>query len=130
MNAKAFLLVGAGGAFGSMARYGASYVISRLTTPPDPHAVVFPYATLTINIVGSFIIGILFGLMGRHQLTPGFWLLLASGFCGGFTTFSTFALENVTLMQKGQSVMAILYVGISVVIGLLLCRVGMWLAGA
>lgn len=129
MNLKAFLLVGAGGAAGSMARYGVSIVFNKLTHP-DPHIANFPYATFTINIIGSLIIGILFGLLARHQwLQVGGYLLLASGFCGGFTTFSTFALENVTFIQKGQSVMAMVYIGVSVVLGLLLCRAGMWLAG-
>ena len=122
---KAFLLVGAGGAAGSMARYGVSFIISKFTQNP------FPFGTFAINIIGSLLIGILFGLLARHQwLQVGGYLLLASGFCGGFTTFSTFALENVTLMQKGQSTLAILYIGLSVIVGLLLCRVGIWLTGA
>ena len=80
-----FLLVGAGGAAGSMARYGVGYVFSKLTTSS------FPLATFTINVVGSLLIGILFGLSARNQwLQMGGMLLLASGFCGGFTTFSTF----------------------------------------
>ena len=106
-----------------MARYGVSLVMNKFIINP------FPFATFTINVVGSLIIGLLFGLAGRQQLQVGTYLLLASGFCGGFTTFSTFALENVTLMQKGQSALALTYMGLSVVIGLLLCRVGMWLAG-
>jgi len=120
-----FLLVGLGGAAGSMARYGVSYIFSKLTTA------TFPLATFSINVIGSFLIGVLFGLSARNQwLQAGGMLLLASGFCGGFTTFSTFALENVSLMQKGQAVVAILYTGLSVIIGLLLCRVGIWLTNA
>ncbi len=108
-----------------MARYGVSFIISKFTQNP------FPFGTFAINIIGSLLIGILFGLLARHQwLQVGGYLLLASGFCGGFTTFSTFALENVTLMQKGQSTLAILYIGLSVIVGLLLCRVGIWLTGA
>ncbi len=118
-----FLLVGVGGAVGSMARYGIGFWVNKGLQMP-----LFPVATFGINIIGSLIIGILFGLSARSQ-----WLqltgiyLLSSGFCGGFTTFSTFALDNITLMQKGQSVVAILYTGLSVVVGLLLCRVGIWL---
>jgi CrcB protein len=120
---RSLLLVGFGGAAGSMLRYGIGSFLSRYVTNP------FPIGTFSINVVGSLIIGILFGLVARNQwLQEGGMLLLASGFCGGFTTFSTFALENVTLMQKGQSLMAILYTGLSVIIGLLLCRVGIWLA--
>jgi fluoride exporter len=120
-----FLLVGAGGAVGSMARYGVSFVLSKFLSQPCQFA-----STFTINVVGSLIIGILFGLSARNQwLDQGGYLLLASGFCGGFTTFSTFALENVNLMQKGQSVMAFAYMTLSLVVGLVLCRVGIWLAG-
>ena len=123
MSLKAFLLVGAGGAVGSMARYGVSFMINKIA--PDP---IHFAGTFVINIVGAFIIGVLFGLAGRHQVNEELYLLLASGFCGGFTTFSTFALENVDLFQKGQSVTAFMYMGLSVIIGLLLCRVGIWLA--
>jgi CrcB protein len=120
-----FLLVGAGGAVGSMARYGVGFVMSKFLAHPYQFA-----STFTINVVGSLLIGILFGLSARNQwLDQGGYLLLASGFCGGFTTFSSFALENVNLMQKGQSVVSVIYIGLSVVIGLLLCRVGIWLAG-
>ena len=123
-----FLLVGAGGAVGSMARYGLSFLVGKMVVSP------FPYGTFTINILGSLIIGVLFGLAGRfhwyNEGQEGLYLLLASGFCGGFTTFSTFALENVNLMGKGQSTVAIVYTGLSVVVGLLLCRLGIWLASA
>jgi CrcB protein len=120
-----FLLVGAGGAVGSMARYGVSFMLSKVTNTE------LPVATFAINVVGSLCIGILFGLISRNQwLQAGGYLLLASGFCGGFTTFSTFALENATLMQKGQSATALIYTVLSIVVGLLLCRVGMWVAGS
>lgn len=118
---QSLLLVGAGGAAGSMARYGISYAVSKYAIHP------FPVATFLINISGAFIIGILFGLFGRQQMQEGGYLLLASGFCGGFTTFSTFALENVNLLQKGLSLTAILYTGLSLIIGLLCCKLGIWL---
>jgi CrcB protein len=121
---RSFLLVGGGGAAGSMARYGVSYLVSRYATG------TFPAGTFIINILGSLLIGILFGLAARNEwLQQGGLLLLASGFCGGFTTFSTFALENVTMMQKGESMISIIYIGLSVILGLLLCRVGIWIAG-
>lgn len=118
---QSLLLVGAGGAAGSMARYGVSYAVSKYIIHP------FPVATFVINISGAFIIGLLFGLLGRHQMQESGYLLLASGFCGGFTTFSTFALENVSLLEKGLSLTAILYTGLSLIIGLLCCKMGIWL---
>lgn len=123
MNFKSFLLVGIGGAAGSMLRYGVGATVSRYVAGP------FPAGTFSINVIGSLIIGILFGLVARNQwLQEGGMLLLASGFCGGFTTFSTFALENVNMMQKGQSLLSFFYIGSSVIVGLLLCRMGIWLA--
>ncbi len=93
-----------------MLRYAVGSIVSRHLTNP------FPVGTFSINIIGSFIIGLLFGLVARNQwLQEGGMLLLASGFCGGFTTFSTFALENVNLMQKGQSTIALIYTGLSIV---------------
>ncbi len=124
MMVRSLLLVGAGGAVGSMLRYAVSYAVSKYALHP------FPFGTFIINIVGSLLIGVLFGLAARNQwFQEGGMLLLATGFCGGFTTFSAFALENINLMQKGQSVTAIIYIGLSVIVGLLLCRLGIWLAG-
>jgi fluoride exporter len=105
-----------------MARFGVSFIISKYLMQP------LPVATFLINITGSLIIGILFGLLARNQwLQPTGYLLLASGFCGGFTTFSSFALENINLLQKGQSATALIYIGASIIAGLLLCKAGMWL---
>ena len=120
---RQFLLVGAGGAVGSMARYGVSYIMSKFLIDPYKFS-----ATFTINIIGSLIIGILFGLTARNQwMKEGGYLLLASGFCGGFTTFSSFALETVNLLQKGQPFLSFAYVLLSVVVGLLVCRLGIWM---
>ncbi len=127
MNLKSLFLVGIGGAAGSMLRYA----VSKLVLEYGPaRAAMFPLATFGINIGGSFLIGLLFGFSLRdgNNLSYNLMLLLATGFCGGFTTFSAFALENVSLMQKGQSVAAIVYSVLSVACGLLVCRLGLWIA--
>jgi CrcB protein len=107
------LLVGLGGAAGSILRYlcqkwiNASYVHN------------FPLATFSINILGCLLIGILYGLGEKGNiLSPQTRLLLITGFCGGFTTFSTFAFENVSLLRIGDNIYFLLYAIGSVVLGI------------
>jgi CrcB protein len=107
-------LIGAGGFLGSVARYLTQQGISKLLP------VIFPYGTLTINVAGSFLIGIIYALSDRGtMISPEWRFFLATGFCGGFTTFSTFSYETYTLMREGQYLFVALYIGISVVVGLL-----------
>lgn len=115
---KAILLVGIGGFFGSIARYGVKILTDKYLYSN------FPFGTFLVNILGCFIIGLLFGMVQRQQLDNTSWLIVATGFCGAFTTFSTFALETNVLMADRQSVMAMGYVLASLVLGILLCRVG------
>lgn len=118
---RALLLVGIGGFFGSVARYGVKLLTDKYLLGQ------FPYATLIVNLLGCFIIGLLFGLVNRQQVDNTTWLILATGFCGAFTTFSTFALENSVLAADGQTNSAVIYTLISLVAGLLLCRLGITL---
>ena len=107
---KNLLLVGLGGAIGSMLRYAGSVLISSKT---------FPYATLTVNIIGSFIIGIIFAISIKEEVLFNNWkLFLATGICVGFTTFSAFSLEYMSLLQSGKYGMAVAYVGLSILLGI------------
>ena len=112
---QAFLLVGAGGAIGAMARYGVSSVVGRLW----PSA--FPFATLLVNVAGSLAMGLLIGWLAR-VLPP--WqdearLFIAVGVLGGFTTFSAFSLDTITLIERGAVAQAALYVLLSVALSVL-----------
>jgi CrcB protein len=101
------LLVGLGGLIGSVARYLVAVLFAGQFSSS------FPFATLTVNIVGCFLIGILFALSDRGNiLSPEWRVLLSTGFCGGFTTFSTFSYESIKLMQDGE----FLYLGLNVVL--------------
>ncbi|MFN8248752.1 MAG: fluoride efflux transporter CrcB [Ferruginibacter sp.] len=113
---KNILLVGLGGSIGSMGRY----LVSHFMKPGS-----FPWATLTVNITGSFIIGIIFALAARDEYFSQNWrLFLAAGICGGFTTFSAFSAENLLLLQQGKYLVAGGYILLSVVSGILAAWIG------
>jgi CrcB protein len=105
--------VGGGGFLGSIARYITSRSID------DKLNSVFPYGTLTVNIVGSLIIGVLYGWLSRKGEGESLRLLLGTGFCGGFTTYSAFAFENVNLWQQKMPAPSIMYIIVTLVIGFL-----------
>jgi len=106
---KNILLVGTGGMIGSILRY----LVLVLTG-----AHTFPVATFIVNLVGSFVIGFVMGLV-LHQ-TPAFdWrLFLATGICGGFTTFSAFSMECVVMLQQQRYILAASYIGLSLLLGI------------
>ena len=105
----ALLAVAGGGALGAVARHLATIAGARVATAG------LPWPTLAINIVGSFILGWFLRWADATDAASGMRLFVAVGLCGGFTTFSTFAVETLALMQGGQALRAALYVTLSVV---------------
>lgn len=111
---RSILLVGFGGFIGSAARY----MISRYFQ--ENIASVFPWSTFTVNIIGSLIIGIIFGLSEKGDLlNPEIRLFLAVGICGGFTTFSTFSNDAFILMRNQEWIRFVLYSSLSFFLGLI-----------
>lgn len=112
------LAVALGGAIGSVARYLTSLAVESYTTSR------FPYETLTANLVGCFLIGLLWGYFERLSISNEFRLFLFTGVLGGYTTFSTFARENIQLFKAGEPISALSYILVSNVIGLTLVAAG------
>jgi len=106
------LAVGAGGAAGSMLRYLLGLVVTR-AAPPG-----FPWATLLINVTGAFLLGLFFRAMTGPGVSNALRAALTVGFCGGYTTFSTFSYETLLLMEDGHWPRAALYAFGSVALGL------------
>ncbi len=117
---RTLLLVGIGGGIGSILRYVSSWLITKNVSTN------FPLATFSVNIFGCLLIGILIGIFGK-QLSPNDDLkyLFITGFCGGYTTFSTFSAENIQLIQSGNYVIPALYITSSVLFGILAVFLGM-----
>jgi len=111
---RLILIVGAGGFLGTVSRFLASrYVQNNILS-------AFPYGTFFVNIVGCLLIGIFFGLSEKGDILSSEWrMFLTVGFCGGFTTFSTFANENLALLRDGNFFYFALYTSLSVFLGLI-----------
>lgn len=108
------LLVGAGGAIGSMARYLLGLWTLQRWGPG------FPWGTLGVNITGSFLIGLLAELiMRKFGASAEMRLFLITGVLGGYTTFSAFSLDAITLFERGDAVLAVTYIAASVVLSIL-----------
>jgi CrcB protein len=114
---KEILLVGAGGFAGSVCRYLAALGVASLGISTQ-----FPVATFSINALGSLLIGFLMSLSAHN------WVIFIGivGFCGGFTTFSTFSAETLTMLRAGQWAMGAGYILLSVVVCVAAVAVGMW----
>lgn len=118
---KQLLFVFLGGGFGSILRYIASVYLA------NPNQ-TFPKATFLVNLIGSLLIGFFVGYQLKHQPNDAFFLLLVTGFCGGFTTFSAFSLESYNLWKAQEWTTLGIYIGASVILGILLATFGMFLA--
>jgi len=111
---KILLFIGSGSFLGGIARYLLSRSIQNTVITS------FPLGTFWVNITGCFLIGLIYGLSDRGTpISNELRLFLAVGFCGGFTTFSTFSNENLALLRDGSILYFSLYAGLSVFIGLL-----------
>ena len=117
---KACLLVAAGGALGAVGRYLVTTSAAALLGGG------FPWGTLIVNVAGSFLLGVLVGLLSAAWTPPGdMRLFLATGFLGAFTTFSAFSLDVVSAFERGFNSVAILYVVASVVFSVLALLAGL-----
>ncbi len=108
------LFVALGGAAGAVCRYLLGFINIRID---------FPVITLAINLIGAVIIGFVTGVAAEKSIHTNITLLLKTGFCGGFTTFSTFSLETLTLFENGKAFAGGIYGALSLV----LCVAGVWI---
>ncbi len=115
---RIILLIGTGSFIGGIFRYLLSQFIQiRISS-------LIPYGTFWVNIIGCFLIGLIYGLSDRGNLDPDWRLFLATGICGGFTTFSAFSNDAISLMRDGQFFPAFIYLSSTVIFGLIATLIG------
>ena len=112
-------LVFLGGGLGSVFRYLVSILMRRI-------AFNFPWATLSVNIIGCFLIGVILAFAEKYRVNANWVLLLTTGFCGGFTTFSSFAYENQILLKTHSYFYFVVYLLSSIVVGVMAVFLGMF----
>ena len=116
-----FILVFVGGGLGSMARYGISRIVTQSETS-------FPWATFTANAISCIILGVLLGIQIKNGISENNKLLFMTGFCGGFSTFSTFSAEAFNLFHTNNIGLAFLYIGGSIILCLICIYLGIKLS--
>lgn len=118
-----YLAVAVGGAVGCCARYGLTQLVQLV------YSRNFPLATLIVNVLGCFVMGFLFfATLERVSASPVLRAAILSGGLGGFTTFSTFAMESLLLFEDNETGYAVLYLGLSVFLGLVAAMLGAYIA--
>lgn len=115
------LWIGFAGVLGAVLRYSLGKWVSGLL------GMAFPWGTWIINISGSLLLGLLYGWHQSTMISDGIWVMWGTGFCGAYTTFSTFGYETIGLMGRQRYASAALYVVSSVLVGVLAAWAGVWL---
>lgn len=116
------VLVALSGAIGAVLRYAVGLWVGRIATNS-----LLPWPTLSVNLIGCLLIGLVAGYELRHGLSESWRLLLITGFCGGYTTYSAFALENLHLLHQGAYLPLMAYMLLSLIGGIALVALGIYL---
>lgn len=120
---KTILYIAIGGAIGSVLRFLIAVLVSKFWSNN------FPLATFIANVIGCFLIGLFIGILAKNNLAESTikWFLV-TGFCGGFTTFSAFGIENYNLFQSNNALMAFGYIALSIILGLFAVWFGLFVS--